>query len=484
MQVWNSAEVMSQTEVLAIHDQALRILAELGVRVEHPALLDLLADLGARVDRAAQVVRLPQPWMETFLLAASDDYDNDDSLSVGCTLPWGKRREYSGGIETTAGSYPQFYLDLEGQFRPHTQQTVADMTRLADALPTINRLGVMGVPSDVPALTGPLYMRLLAWKHAQNKLSGCGEVRDVRLIPYILEMGRIFADYKQEPLWQHTFAEVELLTPLRFGSVEAEIFVQFWQAGLKAGVGFMPIAGASTPITLAATVAQAVAESLFISVLYRACYGLKKLYLQTNSSILDMRAGMVPFGRPERTLIMLAVGQMARFYRAALWASAIHNDSKAVDIEAGYGASFNAIPAIMAGTIGLECYGMVSSGDANSALQLATDAEYLGGVKRLVRGFAVEEETLAWETVAERGIGGNFMDAPHTAAHFRSEHWQPSLLSRESLQGWLGGEEKLMVDRAREQVETIWAEHHPAGMDEATEAALRAVIQKAERELL
>lgn len=306
----------------------------------------------------------------------------------------------------------------------------------------------------------------------------------MRLIPYLMEMGSIVAGAKGEPATRYTFAEVELLSPLRFGSVEAEIFVQFWRAGYKAGVGFMPIAGASAPATLAGTLTIMLAESLFVSVLYRLCYGLRKLYLQANASVMDMRSGFFPFGRPERGLLILALGQMARYYRAALWASAVHSDSKGTDVEAGYQASFNAIPAIMAGTLGLECYGLVSGAEANSPVQLVVDNEYVGALKRLTAGFVVDEETLAWDQIRERGIGGTFLDAEHTARHFRREHWQPELFSREPLNAWLAGDRRLAAEHARDKAQAIMAEHHPQGIDEETEKALLRVIAEAERDLL
>ncbi len=484
MHIWNCAEVLTDSEVQLLHDRTLAVLAETGVQVGHPVLLDLLAEHGALVDRAAQTVRFPRPWMERFLDEAADEFDDDDSLIVSCTLPYGKRREYAGGMEITAGTYPQYLLDFDGQFKPHTLETAADLTRLADALPHFDRLGVMGSPADVPPLLGPLYMRLIAWRHAERKLSGCGEVRDVRLIPYLLEMGSIMAGARGEPASRYNFAEVELLSPLRFGTVEAEIFVQFWQAGYKAGVGFMPIAGASAPATLAGTLTLMLAESLFVSVLYRLCYGLRKLYLQANASVMDMRSGFFPFGRPERGLLALAMGQMARHYRAALWASAVHSDSKGVDVEAGYQAGFNALPAILAGTLGLECYGLVSGAEANSPVQLVVDNEYAGALKRMTAGFVVDEETLAEELIRERGIGGTFLDAEHTARHFRREHWQPELFSREPLNAWLAGDRRLVADRAREQAQCLLAEHHPRGMDEETEKALLQVIAEAQQDLL
>ena len=484
MHVWNCAEVLTPAEIQLLHDQTLDLLEQVGFHVGHPVLLDLLAAHGLPVERETQVARFPRAWMEAFLSEAADDFDDDDSLIVSCTLPYGKRREYSGGMEATAGTYPQYLLDFDGQYKPHTFRTAADLTRLADALPHFDRLGVMGSPADVPAQLGPLYMRLIAWRYAEKKLSGCGEVRDPRLIPYILEMGRVFAAHRGQPASCYTFAEVELLSPLRFGSVEAEIFVQFWQAGYKAAIGLMPIAGASAPATLAGTLTVMLAESLFVCILYRLCYGLRKLYLQANSSVLDMRSGFFPFGRPERGLLILAMGQLARHYRAALWASAVHSDSKAVDAECGYQASFNAIPAIMAGTLGLECYGLVSGAEANSPVQLVIDHEYVGALKRFTAGFAVNAETLAADLLRERGIGGTFLDAEHTARHFRHEHWQPELFSREPLNAWQAGDRKLAVDHARDRAQALLAEHHPHGMDEPTEQALRQIIAEAQAALL
>jgi len=138
----------------------------------------------------------------------------------------------------------------------------------------------------------------------------------------------------------------------------------------------------------------------------------------------------------------------------------------------------------MAGTLGLECYGLVSNAEANSPVQLVVDDEYLGAIKRFCAGFEVNEETLAWDLLRQRGIGGNFLDAEHTARHFRREHWQPALFSREPLNAWLAGERKLAADLAREKAEAILRDHHPQGMDEETEQALVQVIRQAERELL
>jgi trimethylamine--corrinoid protein Co-methyltransferase len=483
MKTWNSAEVMTPAEVAKIHNQALKILSEIGVYVANDELLDIFAANGAEIDKTKQVAKFPVAWMEKFISESSEEFDDDDTMETSCLFPWKKRSTYSGGIEATAGTYPVFYLNLEGEYVPHTTKTMSDMARLADALPNITRIGVTGVPSDVPTELDTLYMRLVAWKNAKNKLSGCGEVHEPRLIPYILEMGKIMAAYKGEPETRYTFAEVELLSPLRLGSFEAETVLRFWKAGYRAGIGHMQISGASAPATLAGTLTLTVAESLFVCVLYRLLYGWKKLYIQSNASVLDMRVGYFPFARPERGLLILAAGQMARFYKAAAWTSAIGVDSKAIDMEAGLGHSFNSVLAVMAGSIGLECFGNPSAGDANSPILLVIENEYLGAIRRFMKGFEVNDDTLAWDLIKERGIGGSFLDAEHTVEHFRQEHWQPELMTRVPLNDWLVSGKETIEQKAREKVEAIYKDYNPNAIDEATETALMSVIKRAGRDL-
>ena len=478
-----SFDVLATSELKQVCNCALRILADVGVVVENRALLELLADRGAKVDFEAQRARFSRKWTEGFLAEAAREYPDEDGLEMSCLFPYGRRAEYSGGVECTAGTYPQYCHTLEGQIVPHTQQTVADITRLADALPNIDRLGAMGVPSDVPGALGPLYMRLNAWKHAANKPSGCGEVRNLDLIPYILEMGRIMAAAKGLPVRRYSYAEVELISPLKFTQVEAEIFVRFWKEGLLAGIGFMHSAGGSAPVTLAGTVALDLAESLFVNFLYRFCYGWKKLWLQTNSSVLDMKTMLFPMGRPERGLLALAMGQIARRYGAGLWASVHFADAKLPGPEAGMQAAYTTVPAVLAGATGLECFGLLSSAEMNSFVQLAIDNEFCGGLKRLARGFAVDKGTLAFDLIKETGPGGYFTACEHTVEHFRQEHWQPDLFTRDNLNAWLAGDRKTELDKAEDLCRQILRDHRPRNIDEPTEKELLKVIDRARRDL-
>jgi len=473
--------ILDDSEVELIVRGAYRILEEVGNIVENETLKGILEHHGAVRGETSDIVRFPPRVLDELVAGSSEEYDRLPGLDASCTLPFGDRAAYSNGIECTAGTYPTVMLDLDGHVKDHTVRSVADMTRLADWLPNIDRLGAMGVPSDVPGELGPLYQRVIAWKYAERKKSNSGEVRDASLIPYIVDMAAIMSDYKERPLRDYAFGEVELISPLKFARCEADIFVDLWRRDLLCGIGFMHSCGGTAPVTLAGTLVLNLAENLFINLLYRHCYGLRKLWFQTNSSVMDMRSGMFPFGRPERGLMILAVGQIARHFGAGLWASAIYPDAKAPSLEAGLQSAFNTVPAILAGSLGLECFGLLSGAEMNSPVQLVIDNDYCGALKRFARGLEVNDETLALDAIREVGPGGIFTPLEHTARLFRKEHWQPTLFSRESLNAWLASGARTDVDLARDICIRVMEEHHPHNIPEDVERDLFHVVESAAR---
>jgi len=111
MKVWGSWKLLSEREEEMLHETTLRILSEIGVKVENDEVLARLADFGAQVDRAKQVAFFPQKFVEDFL-ASSERFD------------WDSAEPYVGG---SASIYFGYYLDPEtDEFCP---MTVANMLR-------------------------------------------------------------------------------------------------------------------------------------------------------------------------------------------------------------------------------------------------------------------------------------------------------------------------------------------------------------------
>ena len=64
------------------------------------------------------------------------------------------------------------------------------------------------------------------------------------------------------------------------------------------------------------------------------------------------------------------------------------------------------------------------------------DDEMCGMLKRIKKGFTVNDEFLGLNTIKEVGPGGHFLDKDHTFEHFRSEFYQPVLSNRDDFDGW------------------------------------------------
>ena len=128
--------------------------------------------------------------------------------------------------------------------------------------------------------------------------------------------------------------------------------------------------------------------------------------------------------------------------------------------------------------------GLLDEGKIMSPVQLLLDREIAQGVQHLGRGFDPTPENIALETMLEVGVGlgTHYMETEHSARHFRSCLWIPELMDRS---GWRGfEEEREVLDRTQQKVNGLLAQYEkPEGREEQL-AAMRAVADRAKRELL
>lgn len=462
MKVFGTAEVFSNQEIDLIREQALKILAEIGVKVPNDKALSILADHCVRTDFAKEMAFFNQPLMEQFIAESEPAPELDNQLII------------------QTGAYPQYYADPRtNQIQEHTQKTVIEMTHLANKMKNVHIVyGGMGVTSDLPNRLTPLYMRLIMWKYTQK--GWCGKVELTELLPYILEMCEIMADAQGKPVSDYMLHDTQMISPLQFGREELKQAMFFWERGYRSSAGQILSSGGTAPATLAGVMSLQLAEQLALNFFDRVFYGLRYLQMGNSATVLDLKSGAFQYGRPELGLTHLAFGQIARYFKASFGANSFLGDAKVPSCEMGMQKAITAIPAILAGSRHLGTVGLLSVDEIGSPIQLIIDNEYADMLQRFANGFEVNEETLAYETILEAGPGGNFMGREHTARHYRQEHWQPKLFSREVYNSWLSGDHKTDLERARDIYELIMAETPKTYISEDTEKALRKVIAKAE----
>ena len=146
---------LSPEGLARMHAASLRILAETGVVVGSASIRDRLAAAGAGVEDGR--VRLPASLVEAALASAPRAY------TLAAREPaWDLPLDGAHGYLSVDGSAAEI-LDLEsGLRRPSTEADLAQVTRLADALPEISFLWQGVEAGDRPVPVRPLHDRSFA----------------------------------------------------------------------------------------------------------------------------------------------------------------------------------------------------------------------------------------------------------------------------------------------------------------------------------
>lgn len=431
-------DVLTDEEIDRLHGAMVRILSRTGLAVESEDMRRSLAADGAQVDRASGRVRYAESTIEGFL-GEAEKVDRDQ---------WQPR------LGTGVGIYQGWYLDpVTGRLGEFTPGTLSGYVKLAQRLEGIGPVHLQNLPTAAARRTEPLELRLFAWQHGAND---CGSIQLLELCPFLLEMQQIRAESLGVPLAESFRGQAYLVSPLRVPAAEAAQVMWFREHGLRVHLGNMVTAGGTGPVTLAGAVALNLAECVAIGLIHRALFGERRWAVAGSITPLDMRTLLQAYGRPEMALAGLANLQLARHYRVPGHVHAGLTDAKRPTHEAAAQKLLTAWPCILAGGARIEP-GLLSIDEVFSPIQMILDAELVSAIQRVLRGFAVDEETLAVDLIDAVGPGGLFTDREHTVRHFRREQWEPRIWSRHLVQGWLTGDCKVDTERALDRWHAIMA---------------------------
>jgi len=192
---------------------------------------------------------------------------------------------------------------------------------------------------------------------------------------------------------------------------------------------------------------------------------------------MDMKTVSVAMSSPEFAILKGAIGQMGRYLGLPVSMPAHLRDGKILDGQAGFESGMVGLVSILASDMvfGLQ-YDMDTLVDF---ADLVFVDEAWGALKRIARGFAIDDNTLALDTIAEVGRGGSFLGSKHTLKNFREELWVPRLMERRPWAQWEKDGRKDIEQRAREKAREILAGHQPKRMSPGIEAEIDRIVSQA-----
>ncbi len=469
--------VLTADQIERIHHASLSILERTGVLIPHPEIVSRFADCGASVQHSTGRVRIPPDLVVRLVAGAGKRFtlygrDRDRTAILGA----GKRNYNSIAGEALWVDEPG------GERRYATLDDVATASRFGDALEHITLVGAMADPQEIPVsvrcvevaaqmvrnTTKPIHF----WFH--DRASG----------RFIVEMLIALAGDEQtatkHPL---CYPFLEPISPLRFPFDGIDLLFETARLNLPVPVGPMAQMGLSAPSTLAGTMAQENAEILAgicITQLIRegmpVCYG-------GICHAFDMRTTQLIFSGPEQAIFGVAMTQMGKHYGLPVYINVGLTDSKRPDAQAGLEAGITLGLGAAAGADIFGHMGISGVDQASSLDMLVLQHEIIAYVESLLRDFAIDDETLGLDEIADAGPGGSFINRDHTARHFRRELWFPRLLDRDYYQAWLDGGAKSMEERCAERKRDILRNQRPERLPGEVARTLDDIVAAARKEL-
>ena len=453
-------EVLTSLQIEDIHSATLDVLSKTGVRFDEPRALTYLESAGADVDHKRRVVLLSESLVQEGLRKVPKRFtwharDPKHNLIVG-------EQERTYAIPGYGASY---VIDLEGIRRPGTYKDLANLTRLADGLPYVDAAGGLLIePSDKAPSTVYRRVFLTMVQNTTKCLMGYTLGRDVALDS--IKMASILAGGEEQlSKAPSILGLINNKSPLEYDRKMSEAVIEYSERRLPLVFTPGPIAGATSPVTLAATLVQQNAEALsgiVLSQLIRP--GTPNVY-GSASSIMDMRTGTLSVASPESILLTLAGTQMAKHYGLPSRASCTLSDAKVPDAQAGYE---KAMASVLSSLVGLNMstwVGLLESLLATSPAQMVIDNEIWGMIRRIHRRFDVTPDTLALSVIAEGSKGTGFLGHQHTLKFHGREQSFPTLSDRNTHGAWKAKGERSTMQRAAEEAEKIMKAHEPEPLD-------------------
>ena len=177
------------------------------------------------------------------------------------------------------------------------------------------------------------------------------------------------------------------------------------------------------------------------------------------------------------SLMVAALTEMARYYKLPVFGTAGCSDAPRADVQFACEAAFSCFASALSGAHLVHDVGFFYHAERISCASVVLADEIVGMTRAFMRGFSVDEETLAVDLIDRVGPQGHFLTEEHTLAHFR-EVWRPELFDRTMKGSPPAGKD--FDARLGERTTRILEDHRPAPLDEAVEMELA----KIERRLL
>ena len=239
------------------------------------------------------------------------------------------------------------------------------------------------------------------------------------------------------------------------------------------------LAGAMSPVTVAGTLTQILAEALAGMTYTQLVRPGAPVVFGTFASAISMQSGAPTFGTPEPSLVLYGAAALARRLKVPFRSGGGLCGSKTPDAQAAYESANTLQTAALAGVnFMLHTAGWLEGGLVMGYEKFIMDTDQANMIAVLLRGVDLSENGQAMDAIREVGPGAHFLGAAHTQANFEHAFYRSTVADNNSFEQW---EEDGCLDTVA-RANTIWKEmlasYEAPPLDQAVDEALLAYMQQ------
>lgn len=469
-------KMLTQDQINTIHYATLELLETVGVRMDHPEAVEMMRSAGCRL-KGDDLIQIPNWLVEECIRSAPSHITIYNRVGQEAMHLEGRKTYFGLGTDLIKT------YDLEtGELRQSKLKDVANAAKIADYCQEIDFIASYALPHDTPVNL----MYIDSFKsELENSLKPlfftAAGPEDLAVIHEMAASVMGGTDsLKQRPFLIHY---AEPLSPLMHSS--GAIKKLFFCADNGIPITYTPgmMSGASAPVTLAGAITVGNAEALSGVVLHQLRSKGAPIISGFGMSTMDMKTSACIYGCPEYRLALSACADLYHYYRIPMWGTAGASDSNCLDQQAGMEWAISLLMDGLNGANLIHDIGYLGQGLIGHPAALVICDEIISYVKRVVRGFDIDPEHIAMDTIRSVGPKGQFLSTAHTVKFFRQEHWQEKLTNRYLIDSWIDKGSQSWGQLATQKAIEILASHRPEPLSDDVQDSLSAIRVKAELEL-
>jgi trimethylamine--corrinoid protein Co-methyltransferase len=457
--------LIDDESVAIIERNADRILDEIGMDFRgDPETLEIFRAAGARVD--GERVRFDPGWCRDKIKTAPQvftQHARNPARSV----------QIGGNAQLFCPSFgPPFVHDMEKGRRYATIHDFHEITKLHYSLNAVHHSGgVVVEPVDLPVPVRHLHMAhthlTLSDKPFMGAVTAPERARDTIAMTKLV-MGEEFVDQNCV-----LYSVVNTNAPLVMDETMLWALKEYAKAGQCTVVSPFVLGGAMSPVTVAATLAQVLAEVLACVALIQLIRPGAPAVFGTFFSPLSLRTGAPTFGTPEGTQFQMCAKTLADRLGLPFHSVGALTSAKVPDAQAGYESQSQLMGAVMAGVnFIIHATGCLEGLLTTGYEKIVMDADRCAAAARFVQGIDFSEAAQAMDAFAEIGPGGHFLGATHTRENFESAFWLGEMSDNGTYEQWIAEGGLWQHDRASARVKQILNDYEAPPMDIAIRESL------------